>query len=211
VADPHRAGWGGLLEAGGDVDVDAADRAGLGHAAAEQHFAGVHADADGEGVAVVVVNGAVCALELGADRAAEAAQRQAAAHGALGVVLGGLVGTERREQAVAGVLQHLAAMLADDGGGARQRPVHQRAGVLGVEPLRHARRADDVHEEDAHLLERLRRGGRRGGGSAQCGEPRPHRPQGAGDDRVAEHRTLGFERGDRCFELVYLRRHEAEA
>ena len=74
------------------------------HAAAEQHAAGVDADAHVE--AVVAVG---CAAP---PRRAPALveQRQAAAHRALGVVFARLVGAEHREQAVAGVLQHLAAV-----------------------------------------------------------------------------------------------------
>ena len=108
-----RAGRRGLLHARGDVDGDAADRAVGIDAAAEQHAAGVDADADVE--AGVAVGG----LDFGAERLAEFEQRQAAAHGALGVVFAGLVGTEGGEDVVAGVLQHLAAVRLDDGRAAR--------------------------------------------------------------------------------------------
>lgn len=170
----------------------------------------MHADADGEGI-IAVVAIAVRAVQLGADRAAEPAQRQAAAHGALGVVLGRLVGAECSEQAVAGVLQHPAAMRLHDGGGARERAVHQRARVLGIEPLAHARRADDVHEQDADLLQRLRRGRGRVVRRSQRVEPGPHRPERTVDDRVAKQGTLRFERGDAAFQLLLLGCHEGGA
>ena len=83
-------------------------------AAAEQHAAGVDADAHVEAVV------AVRCLHFGAERLAEFEQREAAAHGALGVVLARLVGAEGGQHAVAGVLQHLAAVCLDDGRAARQ-------------------------------------------------------------------------------------------
>jgi len=122
-----------------------------------------------------------------------------------------LVGAKRREQAVAGVLQHPAAVRLHDAGGARERAVHQRARVLGIEPLRHARRADDIHEDDRHLLQRLRRGDGCTVGGAQRGEPGLHRPERAGDDRIAEQRALRFERGDGGFELLLLGCHGGKA
>ena len=112
----------GLLHARGDVDGDAADAAFGIDAAAEQHAAGVDADADVEAVV------AVLALHFGAERAASREQGQAAAHGALGIVFARFVGAEDGQQVVAGVLQHLAAVGLDDGGAARQRAVHHRAG-----------------------------------------------------------------------------------
>ena len=109
MADAQGSGWRGLLHARGDVDRDAADAAVGIDAAAEQHTAGVDADANIE--AVVAVRG----LHLGAEHLAEFEQGQAAAHGALGVVFAGLVGAEGGQDAVARVLQHLASMCLDDG------------------------------------------------------------------------------------------------
>ena len=97
VADAQRAGRRSLFHAGGDVDRDAADGA-LGiDAAAQQHAAGVDADAHVE--AYVAVRG----LHFAAEHAAELEQRQTAAHRALGIVLAGIAGTEHRQQVVAGV------------------------------------------------------------------------------------------------------------
>ena len=84
---------------------------------------------------------------------AEFEQGQAAAHGAFGVVLAGLVGTEGGQHVVAGVLQHLAAVGLDDRGAARQGTVHHGADGFGVEVLGERGRADDVEEQDADLLE----------------------------------------------------------
>ena len=95
--------------------------------------------------------------DLGAERPAELEQREAAAHGALGVVLARFVGTERGEDVVAGVLQHLAGVGLDDGRAARQRVVHHGADRLGIEALGQQGRADHVHEQDADLAQRLRR------------------------------------------------------
>ena len=151
VADAQRAGRRGLLHARGDVDRDAADAAVGIDPAAEQHAAGVDADAHVEAVV------AVRAPDLGAERPAELEQREAAAHGALGVVLARFVGTERGQDVVAGVLQHLAGVGLDHGRAARQRVVHHRADRLGIEALGQQGRADHVHEEDADLAQRLRR------------------------------------------------------
>jgi hypothetical protein len=93
-----------------------------------------------------------------AELLAEGEQGQAAAHGALGVVLAGFVGAEGGQDAVAGVLQHLAAVGLDDGGGARQGAVHHGADRFRVEVLGERGRADHVEEQDAHLPEALRRG-----------------------------------------------------
>ena len=56
------------------------------------------------------------ASHFGAEVLAELEQGQAAAHGALGVVLARFVGAEDGQDVVAGVLQHLAAVCFDDGG-----------------------------------------------------------------------------------------------
>ena len=74
-------------------------------------------------------------------------QRQPGAHGALGVVFPGTLGAEHGELAVAGVLQHLAAVRLDDGGAALQSTLDHRMKVLGVEMLSQCRRADDVEKQ----------------------------------------------------------------
>ena len=83
--------------------------------AAQQHAAGVHAHAHVEAAV------AVACLHHGAVACAFGKQVQAGAHRALGIVFLRLFGTEHGQQAVAGVLQHLALMRGDDGGaGAEQ-------------------------------------------------------------------------------------------
>ena len=122
-------------------------------------------------------------------------------------MLAGLVGTEGREDVVAGVLQHLAAMGLDDRRAARERTVHHRADGLGVEVLRERGRADDVEEQDADLPEGPGGFGgwcrRRG----QCRQPGLERRQGQVDHRVAQHTALGLEGLDAELELLLFRRH----
>ena len=90
VADAQGPGRRGLLHARGDVHRDAANAAVGIDPAAEQHAAGVDADADVE--AVVTVR----SPHFGAERLAELEQGQAAAHGTLGIVFAGLRRRRRR-------------------------------------------------------------------------------------------------------------------
>jgi len=80
------------------------DRAFLVHAAAEKDAATVDADSN------VEAGVAVSRLHFGAYRFAEIQQREAAAYGALGIVLGRDVRAKGSQDAVAGVIQHLAAV-----------------------------------------------------------------------------------------------------
>ena len=197
VADAQRAGRRGLFHARGDVDGDAADAAFGIDAAAEQHVAGVQADANVEAAV------AVGALDLGAKGAALGEQRQAAAHGALGVVFARQIGAEHREQVVAGVLQDLAVVCLDDCRAARERAVHHGVDFLGVEALAQLRRADDVEKEDRDLLERLAGASVRG----QFGEPGAQRGQAGVDEGVAEQAALSFQPFDDGLELFTFRWH----
>jgi hypothetical protein len=120
-------------------------------AAAEQHTAGVYTDSDVEAIVPV------CGLHQRAERLAEVQQGQTAMHGTLGVVFLCLVGTEGGEDAVAGVLQHLAAVGLDDGGRSRQGVVHHAADRLRIQVLRQRRRAHHVEEKDADLPQLLSR------------------------------------------------------
>ena len=122
-----------LLHARGDVHGDAADRAVRIDAAAEQDTATMDADADVE--AGVAVGG----LHFLAQGLAEIQQRESATHGALGIVLRRTVRAEGRQDVVACVLQHLAAMGFDYRSAPRQRTVHHRADLLGIKVLRSAR------------------------------------------------------------------------
>jgi hypothetical protein len=196
VADPQRAGRRGLLHARRDVDRLAADAALLVDAAAEQHAAGVDADAHAG------ASEAMRRLDLGAQRGAELEQGEAAADRALGIVLGGLVGAERGEQVVAGVLQNLAAVRRDDPTAARQHAVHHRGDRLGVEVLAERGGADHVEKEDADLAERL---GRLLRGLAQRREPSLQAAQCHVDHLVAELPALCLERDDARLEPLLLR------
>ena len=72
---------------------------------------------------------------------------QAGADRALGVVLVRFIGAERREHAVAGVLQNAAAIRPHDGGEALERAVHQRLDLLGLQLLPDGGRFDHVDEQ----------------------------------------------------------------
>ena len=135
-------------------------------------------------------------------RRAELEQGEAAAHRALGVVFGGLVGAERGEQVVAGVLQHLAAVRRDDRAAAGEHAVHHRGDRLRVEVLAERRRADDVEKEDGDLAQRLRR---LVGRLAQRREPCLQAAQRRVDHLVAELATLRLQRGDARIESLLLR------
>ena len=158
MADAQGPRRRGLLHACGDVHRDAANAAIGIHPAAEQHAAGVDADADVEGVVTVR------SPHFGAECLAEFEQGQAAAHGTLGIVFASFVGAEDGQDAVAGVLQHLAGMCLDDGRSTCQGVVHDGADRFGVEVLSERGRADHVQEQNADLPERLCGDGRRSAG-----------------------------------------------
>ncbi len=169
-------------------------------AAAEQHRAGVHADAHVDaGVAVPARERIGMAPALGE-------QRQAGVHGALRIVFAHLVRAERSEQAVAGVLQDLALMRLDDFRAAREQGVDRGVHVFRIEVLGKRGRADDVEEQHAHLAQRLL-GRRRGVERCQFGAQRGERRIGK---RAAEHRALVLERRDGTFDFLPLGRHGAE-
>ena len=150
-------------------------------------------------------------LDLCSDGLAELEQRQSAAHGALAVVFAAAVGTEDREDVVAGVLQDLAAARFDDDGAAPERIVHHRADLFGVEPLAQRRRSDDVEKEDADLPELLR------GGAQRVRIDRESRELGASrclhrvDHGVAEHGALSLQGFDARLELLSHGRHGRRA
>ena len=132
VADAQAAGRRRLLHARRDVDRLPADALLGVDSAAEQHAAGVDADAHVEAVVTVLAAHELALLPSRGE------QRQAGAHRALGIVLPRLDGAEHGQHAVAGVIQHLAAVLRDDGGELRERAVHHRARRLRVELLARA-------------------------------------------------------------------------
>ena len=198
VADAQAAGRSGLLHARGDIHGDSADRAVLVHAAAEKDAATMDADAN------VEAGVAVSCPHFRAQCFAEIQQREAAAHGALGIVLGRAVRAKGGQDAVAGVLQHLAAVGFHDGRATRQRTVHHRADFLGIEVLRQRGRSHHIHEEDADVLEDL---GvmLHGGSGTQCREPTAQRPERRIGDGVAQEGSLRLQALDGEFQLLKLR------
>ncbi|HEY2190217.1 MAG TPA: hypothetical protein VGH48_16800 [Caldimonas sp.] len=126
VADPQGPGRRRLLHSCGEVHRLPSNRRLRIDAAAEQRGARVHADANAEPLAPMA------RPDLGFDRAGFDEERQAAAHGAFRIVFFDAVGAKRREHAVAGVLQHLAAMAADHGREARQGAIDDGAQLLGI-------------------------------------------------------------------------------
>ncbi len=177
VADAQSPGRRALLHARRDVHRGAADAA-LGiDAAAEQHRPGVDARADVElGDAVTLPHrhreafGVADDAEGGVDRA-------------LDVVLVRFFRPERREHAVAGVLQHAAVVRLHDRGEALERAVHHRMDLFRAELLADRRRADDVDEQHRDLLQLLD-GGRFT--AVEGGELAPQRRQRDVDHRIAE-------------------------
>ena len=149
-ADQQGARWRALFHASGDVDRVAAYRALGVHAAAQQHAAGVDAHPHVE--AVVAVHG----LHLPAYAAAFGQQRQAAAHGAIGVVFVDLAGTEAGQEVVSRVLQNAPAVVLHDVGEANQRAVHQGVEVFRVQALAQRGGTHHVQEQDADQPQRLR-------------------------------------------------------
>jgi hypothetical protein len=194
VADAQAADRLALLHARGDVDADAADGAALVDTSAQQHAAGVDAHAHVESVLAELLPIHV------ALRMAFRQQRQAGTHGAFRVVLDGTLGAEGGEQAVAGVLEHLAAMALHQGCAYHQQTVHDLLDVFGVEVLAQRRGADDV--QHLHLLEQPLR---------PCGElrraSRAQRCQRGVGHRIAQHPPLRFQGLDGGLELLQLGRH----
>ena len=109
------------------------------------------------------------------------------------------LGAEGGQHAVAGVLQHAAAVGLRHGGEARERAVHHRVDRLGVELLAHGGGADHVDEQHRHLLQLLCAAA---AGGAAARPARAQRRQRGVDHRVAEQRALRFERGDRRGQLL---------
>ena len=157
-------------------------------------------DADAEVEAGVTVGG----LHFCAQGFAEIQKREAATHGALGIVLRRAVRAEGGEDVVAGVPQHLATVGSHDRRAPRQRTVHQRADFLGIEVLRQRGRSHHVHEQDADVLEDLGlmlpvRSG------TQCREPTAQRPERRIGDGVAQKGSLRLQALDGEFQLLKLR------
>ena len=112
-------------------------------------------------------------------------------HGALGIVLMGHRRAEERHHGVADELLDGTAVALE----LLARPpvvrVEHPANVLGVEPLRHAREADDVDEDDAHdlALQGDRRAGELGAARGAEGHAGRQRPGAAGGAGRPEHST----------------------
>ena len=208
LADGHRLGATGGLQARGHVDGVAGDRVGVAHRAG-QDLAGVHAHPQRE-VDVVL------RARLGVDLLHRLLHAQGGADRALGVVLVGHRRAEQGHDVVADVLVDGAAVALDLLAQAPQEALDHRLEGLGVEALGHRGVAGEVGEEDGDLAALLggaagRRGGwggRRGRGAGQRGSAGHAEPRlggrrlaaaGAaalqgGAARHAEARTLGIRR-----------------
>jgi hypothetical protein len=200
VADAQAARRSRLLHARRDIHCLPANALPGVDSAAEQHAAGVDAHAHVEAIVPMLAAHELALLPSCGE------ERQAGADRALGIVLPRFDGPEHGQHAVAGVIQHLAAVLRDDGGELRECAVHHRARRLRIELLRERRGADDVEEQDRRLLEDLHRrviGRRRFEGNELAAQGNDRRI----DHRIAENRALGEEPGDGRFELLPLRGH----
>jgi len=199
LADAQTASGGSLLHAGCDVDGDTANGTLEVDAASEKHIARVNSHAH------IETRMAETSLHFGAKHLAECELREATRYGALGVILSRLVGAEHSQDAVARVLQHLAAMFLHQRSQAVQRPVHHFADGLGIQMLAERSRADDVEKQDGDLLQRLHEIGRvRFRESSQL---RAQRSYARVDDSVTQDTALRLDGGDRGFELLLLRGH----
>ena len=194
------AGRRRLLHARGDVDGLPPDAAVRVDATSKQHVTGVHADAHVEARVAVLAQHPLTLLLAGVD------QREPGTHRALRIVLAGFVRAEYGQHAVAGEFEHLAVVPPDDGRELRERTVHHRAGLLGVETLAQVGRADDVEEQNGGLLERLVLERIRGC-NRQRGELASERSKRRIDDGIAQHRTLRFQHTDGGFEFLTFARH----
>jgi hypothetical protein len=123
--------------------------------AAEQHVAGMDADADVEGV--VTVRCTHFRAEILAESSRARPQRTARSASSSRASSA----PKAAEDAVAGVLQDLAGVGLDDGRAARQGVVHDGADRLRVEVLGKRGGADHVEEQDADLPQGLCGQGRR--------------------------------------------------
>jgi hypothetical protein len=184
LADAQAARRRGLLEPGGDVDREAADRSLVVDAAAEQGRGrcGCRA-APGSRPGVALLDPR--RLDPGFGEQVEAGE-----HGPLGVVLARRLGAEGGEQAVAGVLQDLAAARRDPAAERLQRRIHDVEHVLGVDRLAERGRA---RPQSRNSTEHLAPPRRRDAVRALLGEQRRERRV---DDGAAENRALRLERRD---------------
>jgi hypothetical protein len=126
-----------------------------------------------------------------------AQQRQAAQHGAFGVVLVHLLRAEGGQHAVAGVLHHAAAVAVDQAREGGQRRVHHALDVLRLEVLAQRGGAHHIEEQHRHLAQRLR-----GLGFGQARAPRTECGQRHLDRLVAQQRALHLQLGDGGVDLV---------
>jgi hypothetical protein len=138
LTDPQRSGRRRLLHARGDVDRLSSDAALGVDATAKQHAAGMNTNAHVEAGVAVLAQHPLPLLVTCVD------QREPGTYGTLRIVLAGFVRTENGQHAVTGELKHLAVVLADNGRKLRERSIQYRAGLLRVEMLAQAGRADDV-------------------------------------------------------------------
>ena len=151
--DPYFSGRGGALHARGDVGRFAIDLA----CGVDHDPTAVEPDAGGE---FGRAGRGVTRVEVG-ERSLD---RERRAHRALAVVLLRLGIAEQCHQAVAELLQHVAAERSHGGRGGVEVTPHQISPVLGVEPRRQRSRADQVAKHDVIGRRSASRPGGGGGG-----------------------------------------------
>ena len=201
VADERLARFGGLLQAGGDIDRVTGRAAAAGSRVADDDRAGVDADAHPDLEAAFGPEGAV-----------QGRQRDlhvgGGAHGPERVVLVDDRDAEDGHDRVADELLDRSAVALEDRAHRVEPAAHDRAERLRVEVLAEPGRAGDVGEHDgddlARLARRFGRGERGTAGHAEAGDVGVLRRAGrAGDHPVSLGRAV-------C-SLYRLRMHHAEA
>ena len=182
-ADAQAAWRRRLFHARREVDGGAADAALAINATAQQHRAGGDARAHG-------VEASLRRHRRGLPTRF-GQHRQRGAHGTFGVVLARLPGAEGGQQAVAGVLQHRAALGPHVCRVALQLAVDQLVHGFGVQRQADGGGAGDIDEEHADVAQALFTRA-----VAERSQLRLQRPDGGVDDRVAEQPALRMQRSD---------------
>ena len=191
MADAQATRRRGLFHARSDVHGQPANAPFGIHAAAQQHRPGVDADAHIEAVVTMAQS------DLFALARALRQQCKARVDRALGVVFAGYIGTEHGQQAIARILKYPATVGCHDGGETLHRVVHDGMNVFRIEPLAQRRGANDVGEQNRHLLELLIEFL-----AAQDGQPEVKRHQRRVDHGIAQRCALRLQCGDPGFDLV---------
>jgi len=195
VADPQRSRRRGLLHPGGNVDgVSTNRRLGV-DAAAEKDGAGVHADSN------VEARQPMPRLDFACHGAGFVENCEPASDRALCVVLLHRLDAERGEHAVSGVLQDFSEVRIDDCGEAKKSSVDQRAQLLRIQLAAELGGPDEIHEEDADLLDDLlvrRRNVLQGAQSSA------DRTDDRFEDRFAQQEALRLQERERSLQSLLL-------